>query len=425
MSAWRRHVPHVRLEGLEIQIPPDDDHDTVEERPRSTSGTHFFKGPQVVVDQLVADDAKLVIIPRDRSRLHRTWVMHRLRVRNVSVDTAMPFESTLTNAVPPGEIRHDGHVRPVAPRRSRPHADRGRLHVRERRPRRVQRHLGHPRRRQGTYTGHRSRRIRVDRRNRHAGVHGQRQRPRGAADSASIDATVDGTNGNTTLDRIDAHVPEDVARATGGVYDVEGVKGRDVTLDVESTKGRLEDVMRLAVKTPTAADDRRPAAQHEASRSRPARWTWSTNCGWTGRFTIDGGRFTNADVQQKINELSHRASGKKPRAQAASRSAGGRLRLQRALQARGRRDRCSEADLRRPGRDRRADGQLPPEAETLNFAGNLYMDAKVSQTVSGWKSLLLKMVDPLFRKTGTPWFRSRSRDAQTSRSSGSTPSRVF
>ena len=28
------------------------------------------------------------------------------------------------------------------------------------------------------------------------------------------------------------------------------------------------------------------------------------------------------------------------------------------------------------------------------------MDAKVSETVSGWKSLLLKMVDPLFRKDG-------------------------
>ena len=26
--------------------------------------------------------------------------MHRLRVRNVGIDTAMPFESTLTNAVP-------------------------------------------------------------------------------------------------------------------------------------------------------------------------------------------------------------------------------------------------------------------------------------------------------------------------------------
>jgi hypothetical protein len=40
------------------------------------------------------------------------------------------------------------------------------------------------------------------------------------------------------------------------------------------------------------------------------------------------------------------------------------------------------------------------EAETLNFSGNLYMNAKVSQTVSGWKSLLLKIVDPLFRKKG-------------------------
>jgi hypothetical protein len=28
------------------------------------------------------------------------------------------------------------------------------------------------------------------------------------------------------------------------------------------------------------------------------------------------------------------------------------------------------------------------------------MDAKISQTVTGWKSMLLKIVDPIFRKPG-------------------------
>jgi hypothetical protein len=112
ISAWRRHVEHVRLEGLEINIPPDDDADVDAPGTTATSGGHLFKGPQVVVDQLVADDAMLVIIPRDRNRLHRTWAMHRLRVRNVAIDTAMPFESTLTNAVPPGEIVTAGSFGP-------------------------------------------------------------------------------------------------------------------------------------------------------------------------------------------------------------------------------------------------------------------------------------------------------------------------
>jgi len=38
--------------------------------------------------------------------------------------------------------------------------------------------------------------------------------------------------------------------------------------------------------------------------------------------------------------------------------------------------------------------------EWLDFQGRLLMDAKVSQTQTGIKSLLLKVVDPLFNKRG-------------------------
>ena len=40
------------------------------------------------------------------------------------------------------------------------------------------------------------------------------------------------------------------------------------------------------------------------------------------------------------------------------------------------------------------------KTEALDFRGMLYMDAKISQTVTGFKSLLLKAVDPLFRRKG-------------------------
>jgi hypothetical protein len=53
-----------------------------------------------------------------------------------------------------------------------------------------------------------------------------------------------------------------------------------------------------------------------------------------------------------------------------------------------------------PGAAIQLAGQYALERETIAFAGNLYMDAKISQTVTGWKSWLLKVVDPLFRKDG-------------------------
>lgn len=38
--------------------------------------------------------------------------------------------------------------------------------------------------------------------------------------------------------------------------------------------------------------------------------------------------------------------------------------------------------------------------EQLQFTGTLYMDAKLSETMTGWKSWLLKVADPLFRREG-------------------------
>jgi hypothetical protein len=38
--------------------------------------------------------------------------------------------------------------------------------------------------------------------------------------------------------------------------------------------------------------------------------------------------------------------------------------------------------------------------ETLAFKGTLLMDAKISETQKGFKRVLLKMIDPLFKKDG-------------------------
>jgi hypothetical protein len=45
-------------------------------------------------------------------------------------------------------------------------------------------------------------------------------------------------------------------------------------------------------------------------------------------------------------------------------------------------------------------GEYALRRETLSFAGQVLMDAKISQTVTGWKAWLLKPIDPLFRKDG-------------------------
>ena len=53
-----------------------------------------------------------------------------------------------------------------------------------------------------------------------------------------------------------------------------------------------------------------------------------------------------------------------------------------------------------PGAVVSLNGAYSLRRETLAFTGDLFMDAKISQTVTGFKSLLLKVADPLFRRNG-------------------------
>ena len=46
------------------------------------------------------------------------------------------------------------------------------------------------------------------------------------------------------------------------------------------------------------------------------------------------------------------------------------------------------------------DGKYGLQKEDLDFHGKLRMQAKISQTMTGAKSFVLKAVDPFFRKDG-------------------------
>jgi hypothetical protein len=45
-------------------------------------------------------------------------------------------------------------------------------------------------------------------------------------------------------------------------------------------------------------------------------------------------------------------------------------------------------------------GNYSLDGQTFDFHGTVRLDAKVSQMTTGWKSILLKPVDPFFSKNG-------------------------
>ena len=60
-------------------------------------------------------DATLTIVPRNPNKRPKVWAIHALHMQSVAFDTPMPFQATLTNAIPPGEIRRVDRSGPGTP----------------------------------------------------------------------------------------------------------------------------------------------------------------------------------------------------------------------------------------------------------------------------------------------------------------------
>jgi hypothetical protein len=393
VGLWRGHVERVRLEGLEIQIPPgaqDYGEEAAERVP--AGGAHFIEARQVVVDLLEAPGSKVVILPRNREKPPKTWDLHELRVESVSAGTGMPFRAVVRNAVPPGFIETTGAFGPW--HRDDPgHTPLDGAFTFENADLSVFKGIGGVLSANGSYNGSLGR---LD-------VNGRTETPEFVVHigghpvplNATYRAVVDGTNGDTRLEEVRASFLDTSVIARGGVFDVKGVRGRLVTLDVTIERGRLEDLMRLAVKTPqppmtgalrlNTTFELPPGDRDVVEKLR-----------LDGQFTIEAGRFTDADVQGKINTLSRRASGQKPVAQQrqVSSTFTGRFVLGDGVLA------LPALTFDVPGAVVDVSGRYGLRDEALAFSGSLFMDARLSQTTTGLKSLLLRAVDPLFRRDG-------------------------
>jgi len=115
-----------------------------------------------------------------------------------------------------------------------------------------------------------------------------------------------------------------------------------------------------------------------------------------GHFTIAGARFTDAGVQQKINDLSHRTRGKaaEPEIERVSSQFTGTFKLGGGTLT------IPTVTFDVPGAVVRLSGTYALVPETINFVGTALTEATMSQMTTGFKSKLIKIIDPLFEKRG-------------------------
>ena len=207
-------------------------------------------------------------------------------------------------------------------------------------------------------------------------------------------ATVDGTNGNTVLHPVRARLGNSSFEVSGSIARGALEEHKEIDLDARSSTGRLDDFLRLTVKSP------KPPMTGGIGFSTkvkipPGASSVADRVELDGTFTLHGVKFTSEDVQDKIAGLSHRAQGDPTNHddnvtadfKGAFRLRDGRLNIPRVT-------------FSLPGAEVTLNGGYGLRSAALDFQGTAKLDATVSQMTTGIKRLLLRPVDPLFRRDG-------------------------
>ena len=114
-----------------------------------------------------------------------------------------------------------------------------------------------------------------------------------------------------------------------------------------------------------------------------------------GNFGLSGVKFASPDVQQKLADLSHRAQGNPAdRDSDVTAEFGGAFHLRNAQLA------LPDLQFSLPGANISLHGTYGLRSSALSFHGTVKLQATVSQMTTGFKSKLLKPIDPLFRRDG-------------------------
>jgi hypothetical protein len=389
-----RRFKHVTLEGLVVNIPPGGFRKTGNPIAQIGKGSGGENGDSpIIVDELLADGALLRIIPRREGKVPKEFAIHALRMRSLGVGQQMPFTATVTNPLPKGLIETSGTfgpwhkgspgATPLAGSYSFQKADLDTI-----------KGIGGILESTGAFQGTLER-IAVKGSTHVPDFHLDISR-QPVALSTSFEAVVDGTDGDTYLNEVNAQFLQTALTARGAVTRTKGIKGHDTKLTVRIQEGRIEDLLRLTMKgEPLVVGKVLLQGDFELP---PGEKDVIEKLLLTGEFDVDAAKFTDETVQGKLSGMSHRARGRDPDEKAENVVSGltGKFIVKDGS--------LSFPDLAfaMPGATVRVQGSYGLRSEAIALAGTLRMDATISQAagVGGVKGFLLKAVDPIFRKKG-------------------------
>jgi hypothetical protein len=408
------HIYRVELRGMRIDVPPRTRFTHRDDSAATTSGPDPVSGPpgsgsvHFLIDSVVCTGAQLTLETSNPAKQPLVFAIRTIKVRNVSPGSAVSFEAELTNPKPAGLILTKGDLGPwvvedpgLTPIKGDykfEHADLG-----------VFNGISGTLSSTGSYQGTM----------RDLNVQGHTDTPNFALThfrtalplSTDFRARVDGTNGDTWLDQVNAVLGSSHFNTSGKIVQLIETRdsngkpapphsvGHQIVLDATVEHGQMADFLRLTSHT---GDPMLTGTLHlKTSIEIPPGWNpVHERLRLKGNFLLDSAEFTSPNIQQRIDELSLRGQGKpdqvkQPKAEEDVSSSmtsdftmdDGVLTLPNLVYT-------------VPGAEIDMKGTYTVDGGGLSFRGTAKMQATVSQMVGGWKGMLLKPADRFFKKEG-------------------------
>src|SRR5579864_2567691 len=380
------YISRVILQGLRIQVP------ALGKGGKFTGG---YTNSQMSIRELLANGTVLEIARAHKPALR--FDIHELGLDSVSSKDGMSYKVRMQNAEPPGEIRSNGHFGPFnaenpgqTPVAGSYSFRRGDLSVFDG----IAGIVGS----EGQFSGPLE----------HVAVRGTTDVPDFEVDRSGhaghlatrFQGSVNGTNGDVTLDEVNATYQNTKIVVKGSVADKKGYEGKFTSLDFTVRQGRLQDILRLIVKESRPPMSGAISLQAHATLP-PEGQAFLKELALLGDFEIADGHFENPDTQRDVNELSETARGlKKSQKEEDKNNPGenvtsggsGHVDLKNGVA------RVSNLSFTVPGADALVQGTFNVLNDKIDFHGTMKMEARFSQSTSGIKSLLAKVLDPFFNK---------------------------
>jgi hypothetical protein len=397
------HVSQVELKGLSIHLPPRSHFEHAEANGAPSPGKPPLAAKLVnfQIDRMECTGAELVMEASKPGKLPLHIAIAHLKLTGISAAGPMNFDAELTNPRPVGAIHSTGSFGPLqgadlgeAPVQGEyrfDHADLASFKG-------IAGILSSTGRYQGTL--------------RDLTVDGETDTPdfrlthfgTAVALHTHFHAKVDGTNGDTWLQPVDATLGRSHFTAEGQVVrvprpDAPGQSlGHDIALAVNVDRARIEDFLRLTSrsgKVLLSGDVALKTRLHIPPGAAPVHERLNLD----GVFALQHAQFTSTKFQDRIQQLSLRGQGRPDEIKDAD-SADVRSEMKGSFRLSGGVVTLPALAYTVPGAVIQLKGTYGVEGGALDFTGTVKTDATVSKMVGGWKGMLLKPADRFFKKDG-------------------------